>query len=123
MENRESSGFVRFNSKASGFGCTTSAVTQRPVVIPEHLRANLPDPLEHFTTKKNEHVAVPKSTSGSAAAHLKEELAQLKEKREQTALRLKEMRNKAKAGVGPPPPPPPPPPMSSFGTGNKKRNT
>jgi hypothetical protein len=70
MENRENKGFVRFNSKASGYGSKVSDVNPRPVVIPEHLRSNLPDPLKHLIVAK-------KSTSEVSAdsGRLKDELA------------------------------------------------
>jgi hypothetical protein len=80
------------------------------------LRSNLPDPLKHLNVAK-------KSTSEAYAdsGRLKDELAKLKEQREQTALRLKELRVKAKAELRPPPLPPPP--ISAFGKGNKKNAT
>ena len=60
------------------------------MVIPEHLRSNLPDPLKHLTIAKKQPAIGVKSSSAAAAEadRLRGELAKLKEKREETALRL-----------------------------------
>jgi hypothetical protein len=86
--------------------------------IPEHLRANLPDPLSHLTKK-----APAKSTSMAKTGdsnRLKAELAKLKAEREQKALHLKAMKAKAKASsrvhV-----PPPPQSLASLGAASTKR--
>lgn len=88
---------VKSMEKAMKSSCNTA-------VIPEHLRSsNLPDPLKRFANK--EKGTAPKSAVGSIdSGRLKDELAKLKEQREQTALRLKAMKGKAKT-VPPPPPP------------------
>lgn len=102
MENKQQNGLVHVKSKEQVVKprCNTA-------VIPEHLRSsNLPDPLKHLTHKKG-GTAHKSAVGSNDSGRLKDELAKLKEQREQTALRLKAMKAKAKTGAVRPPPPPP----------------
>jgi len=106
------SGFVNFKSKVDG-------TKPQTVSIPEHLRANLPDPLAHLTNKKP---AAPKAAPRVAgdSERLQAELAKLQAQREQTALRLKALKSKVKASSARLPPPPP---SLASNEASKKNNT
>lgn len=108
-EQDDSSGFVHF--KAAGSFTTARANKPQTVpTIPEHLRANLPDPLAHLSNKKPPAAASSTSAAkaGDSSERLKVELAKLQAKREETAARLKAMTAKAKASSAARLPPPPP---------------
>lgn len=117
MENRESKGsFVHFKSNG---GSGASMKPQAVPTIPEHLRANLPDPLSHLTKKApTESTSMAKTGDSN---RLKAELAKLKAEREQKALHLKAMKAKARASSKILAPPTPPPSLASLGAASTKR--
>jgi hypothetical protein len=101
----EEKGFVRFK-KASGDNNTSKASS---IIIPEHLRAKLPDPLAHYASKKP--AATVTMVAKSSADSLKEELAKLRAEQHS--------RTNVDQAVPPKRTAPPPPPPISFG--RKKR--
>ena len=128
-----SSGFVHFKAKTQrtkhGGADTTSSgeagTSSRsvPIVIPEHLRASAPDPLQHYETKKNSTTR----TSAQVAASIAEKKKDLAKTRQELQDRLKALqaekkmtkkkgggdKNSASSMVPTPPPP-------TFG-GSKKQ--
>lgn len=96
----QKTGFVKFRSSDNEDGRIEmdEIKAHRPVVVPEHLRKNAPNPLQHFEKKP---LAEQKSSTDLAgeAARLREELAKLKAAREEL--------NKPSTARRPPPPPPP----------------
>jgi hypothetical protein len=98
----EKNGFVRFK-KGGGDTLKTSSV----IIIPEHIRAKLPDPLSHYASKK----AAP-IVAKSSADSLREELAKVRAERDSHM-------NVAQAVPRKRPAPPPPPPLS-FGRKKKR---
>jgi hypothetical protein len=103
MESKGDSGFVNFSGDKDD-----EAPVSRPVVIPEHLRAIGPDPLQRYNSKSQ---AEPCATSADAAAttsQLQQDLANLKAKQDQAQARLAALRakqGKPTSSLGPPPPP------------------
>lgn len=115
MENRESQplGFVRFKTEAG-----SSVGSGKPVVIPEHMRGNLPDPLGHLS-KRTEAASAAKSSSelSREVDRHKDELASLKKQQEERSLRLREMMSSARRTTANLPPPP----SLSFENGRMRR--
>ena len=132
-----SSGFVHFKTKTqrTKHGADTSTTSseaagtssrQVPIVIPEHLRASAPDPLQHFETKKKSTTTSTTRTSAQVAASIAEKQKDLAKTRQELQDRLKALQAKKKMKNGgggdrnsassmvPTPPPP------SFG-GSKKQ--
>lgn len=101
----EQKGFVRF--KKAGGGNNTRKTSS--VIIPEHIRAKLPDPLAHYASKKPATVTI---VAKSSADSLKEELAKLRAERDSHTSVGQVVPLKRAA--------PPPPPPISFG-GRKKK--
>jgi septal ring factor EnvC (AmiA/AmiB activator) len=103
-----SNGFVKFKTKMQSEPTSgTNESRQQGVIIPEHLRSNLPDPLEHLNKKDGGEEAKIRSSSelSAKADRLKAELAQLNEER---AARLEAFKSKQK-GLAPSSLKPPPP--------------
>jgi hypothetical protein len=100
----EEKGFVRF--KKAGGGNNTSKTSS--VIIPEHIRAKLPDPLAHYASKKPATVTI---VAKSSADSLREELAKLRAEQDSRTNVDQAVPRKRAA-------PPPPPPLSF---GRKKR--
>ena len=129
MENQKH-GFVSFRSRVGGKSLAKhkkdndddddeSTTTTKAVVIPEHLRKDAPDPLQHF---QNAYSSKDKSDTKSSkdlaadASRLQQELAKVQAAKEALLLR----KSKAKQSTAPPPPPPPPPGMRAS---TKKKKT
>lgn len=100
MESEASTASDRLRAK---FSTEEDIERSKPVLIPEHLRRNAPDPLSCFE-KENEKSAADEKTSDELSAEanrLKAKLAELNK------LRAKRTTGKPRAR-----PPPPPPPMA-----------
>jgi hypothetical protein len=98
----EEKGFVHFKKAGGGNNKASS------IIIPEHLRAKLPDPLAHYASKKPATVTI---VAKSSADSLKAELAKLRAERDSHMNVDRAVPSKRTA--------PPPPPPISFG--RKKR--
>jgi hypothetical protein len=98
----EEKGFVRF--KKAGGGNNTSKISS--VIIPEHIRAKLPDPLAHYASKTPATFAAK-----SSADSLREALAKVRAERDS---HMHDVQVDPRKRAAPPPPPP-----ISFG--RKKR--
>jgi hypothetical protein len=101
----EEKGFVRFKKAGGG----NNTIKTSSIIIPEHLRAKLPDPLAHYASKKP--AATVTIVAKSSADSLKEELTKLRAERDSRSNADQAVPRKRTA--------PPPPPPISFG--RKKR--
>jgi superfamily II DNA helicase RecQ len=102
-QEKRSDGFVRFQSIEA---TEVSTSKPKPVEIPKHLRAGLPDPLGHF----NRPPAINNESStelSERSRKLKENLVRLQAERAEKAAQLKSMMDMTKASSSLLPPPPP----------------
>ncbi|KAL7563110.1 hypothetical protein ACA910_012294 [Epithemia clementina (nom. ined.)] len=110
LENQKN-GFVSFRSRVKGGvtknedeGESSERKATRGIVIPEHLRKDAPDPMQHFQNAFSDQNKPEKKSSKDLAAdasRLQEELAKVQAAKEALLLKLKTKR------MAPPPPPPP----------------
>jgi hypothetical protein len=101
-------GFVRFRGKSE-------SNPVHSVTVPEHLRASMPDPLQHFSTEKQK-ASETSADHAATAKQLQEEVDRLDAERlaRMQALLAKQRLQKAATSA------PPPPPTMSFGAKRRK---
>jgi hypothetical protein len=112
MESKSNSGFVNFRASKD----EDEGPVARPVVVPEHLRGSVPDPLQHYHSKPNKV-----EQSGKSADELQQELVVIKAKEDESKARLAALLAKKRKGGSSVGPPPPPPPMYGVPTKKQKR--
>jgi vacuolar-type H+-ATPase subunit F/Vma7 len=101
----EEKGFVRFKR---GGDSNNTTKTSSIIIVSEHIRAKLPDPLSHYASKKPAPI-VAKSSADS----LREELAKIRAERDSQTPAVQAVPRKRAA--------PPPPPQMSFAAPRRKK--
>lgn len=106
MDNNQASGFVNFRAREDDEGeinLEDRARPQKILGLPDHLRANAPDPLAHFQ-KQKEDVASSKEIADDAARRRRE----LAEKQAQLKTLLAQAKSRSASRSAPVAPPPAP---------------